>query len=411
MMDYNQLLDLAVDLGYELSMSGAETFRVEDSISRILKTYGLEPEVYAIPNCIHVSVTMPDGKSLTEMRRVGFHGNDLDSVEIFSALSRRICAERPDDVTGRQWLNEAIASRRNYHWVTQLIGYFVGVFAFTIFFGGNIADAFCGGISGVAVGCSVMFMDRLQANHFFKTLLASIPLALIPYIFGAVGICPRPDMATIGAVMVLVPGLLFTYAMRDIIYGDTNSGVNRIVQVLLIAVAIACGTAVAWNCATFLWGEPISAAAINHTLMYECIATAIGCLGFCILFNVHGKGIVFCLLGGVVCWFSYSVAEALGGSDGMATFIASFVIAVYSEVMARVRKCPAIGYLVLGLIPLIPGASLYYTMNYAVRGNMAMFSIQGMKTIELAGLMAAGVLLVSTAMRMYLVWKQQRKKL
>ena len=50
MMDYNQLLDLAVDLGYELSMSGAETFRVEDSISRILKTYGLEPEVYAIPN-------------------------------------------------------------------------------------------------------------------------------------------------------------------------------------------------------------------------------------------------------------------------------------------------------------------------------------------------------------------------
>ena len=410
-MDYNQLLDLAVDLGYELSMSGAETFRVEDSISRILKTYGLEPEVYAIPNCIHVSVTMPDGKSLTEMRRVGFHGNDLDSVEIFSALSRRICAEHPDDVTGRQWLNEAIASRRHYHWVTQLIGYFVGVFAFTIFFGGNIADAFCGGISGVAVGCSVMFMDRLQANHFFKTLLASIPLALIPYIFGAMGICPRPDMATIGAVMVLVPGLLFTYAMRDIIYGDTNSGVNRIVQVLLIAVAIACGTAVAWNCATFLWGEPVSTAAINHTLMYECIATAIGCLGFCILFNVHGKGIVFCLLGGVVCWFSYSVAEALGGSDGMATFIASFVIAVYSEVMARVRKCPAIGYLVLGLIPLIPGASLYYTMNYAVRGNMAMFSIQGMKTIELAGLMAAGVLLVSTAMRMYLVWKQQRKKL
>ena len=410
-MDYNQLLDLAVDLGYELSISGAETFRVEDSISRILKTYGLEPEVYAIPNCIHVSVTMPDGKSLTEMRRVGFHGNDLDSVEIFSALSRRICAEHPDDVTGRQWLNEAIASRRHYHWLTQLIGYFVGVFAFTIFFGGNIADAFCGGISGVAVGCSVMFMDRLQANNFFKTLLASIPLALIPYIFGAMGICPRPDMATIGAVMVLVPGLLFTYAMRDIIYGDTNSGVNRIVQVLLIAVAIACGTAVAWNCATFLWGEPVSAAAINHTLMYECIATAIGCLGFCILFNVHGKGIVFCLLGGVVCWFSYSVAEALGGSDGMATFIASFVIAVYSEVMARVRKCPAIGYLVLGLIPLIPGASLYYTMNYAVRGDMAMFSIQGMKTIELAGLMAAGVLLVSTAMRMYLVWKQQRKKL
>jgi hypothetical protein len=49
-------------------------------------------------------------------------------------------------------------------------------------------------------------------------------------------------------------------------------------------------------------------------------------------------------------------------------------------------------------------------MNYAVRGNMNMFSIQGMKTIELAGLMAAGVLLVSTTMRMWFVWKQLKRK-
>lgn len=409
-MDYDQLLDLAVDLGYELSMAGAETFRVEDSITRILKTYGLEPEVYAIPNCIHVSVTMPDGKSLTEMRRVGFHGNDLHGVEVFSDLSRRICAEKPDDVLGRKWLNEAIASRRSYPRTLVLGGYFLGVFAFTIFFGGDFIDALCGGFSGLVVGLCVMFMDKLQANNFFRTLLASIPLALIPYTLGALGVCQRPDMATIGTVMVLVPGLLFTYAMRDIIYGDTNSGVNRIVQVLLIAVAIACGTAVAWNVASAIWGQPASAIPMNHSIVMECLACALGCLGFVGLFNVHGKGIVFCLLGGVICWLAYCVVELMGGSESTATFIASFVIAIYSEVMARIRKCPAIGFLVLGLIPLIPGASLYYTMNYAVRGNMSMFSIQGMKTIELAGLMAAGILLVSTSMRMWQVWKQNKRK-
>lgn len=410
MVDYNQLLDLAVDLGYELSMSGAETFRVEDSITRILKSYGLEPEVYAIPNCIHVSVTMPDGKSLTEMRRVGFHGNDLDAVEAFSGLSRRICAEKPDDITGRQWLNETCASRRQYRKKALLFGYFVASFGFAILFGGNLADALCGGLAGVTVGLCVMFMDKLQTNNFFKTMLASIPLAFIPYAFGALGVCPRPDMATIGAVMVLVPGLLFTYAMRDVIYGDTNSGVNRIVQVLLIAVAIACGTAVAWSFATMLWGEPQSLPAILHNLPIECAAAAIGCIGFAYLFNVHGKGIALCTLGGVVCWVAYCLTEQLGGGEGMATFIASFATAIYSEVMARIRKCPAIGYLVLGLIPLIPGSSLYYTMNFAVRGEMERFSLQGMKTIQLAGLMAAGILLVSTSMRMWLVWKQNHKK-
>ena len=409
-MEKDKLLDLAVDLGYELSMAGAETFRVEDSINRILRAYDMEPEVYAIPNCIHVSVTLPDGESLSEMRRVGFHGNDLEAVEVLSAVSRRICQEKPNEATGRQWLVDACNNKRQYSLAAQALGYFIAPFAFAIFFGGDFWDALFSGISGLTVGACVLFMNKLQANHFFKTMLASIPLALIPYAMGALGICPRPDMATIGAVMVLVPGLLFTYAMRDIIYGDTNSGVNRIVQVLLVAVAIACGTAAAWNFATVLWGEPVSAAAIEHSLLVECIAGAIGCLGFSYLFNVHGKGIGFCMLGGIICWAAYGMVEILGGGESMATFIASFVVAIYSELMARFRKCPAIGFLVLGLIPLIPGASLYYTMNYAVRGNMSMFSIQGMKTIELAGLMAAGILLVSTSMRMWVVWKQQHHK-
>ena len=409
-MEHDKLLDLAVDLGYELSMCGAEIFRVEDSIVRILSTYGMVAEVYAIPNCVHVSVTMPDGRSLTEMRRVGFHGNDLDSVALFSGLSRRICAEKPDADTARQWLEDACASRRQHSWPIQLLGYFLAAFAFAIFFGGNMIDGLCGGIGSVVVGLCVMFMDKLQANNFFKTILASIPLAFIPYICGQLGIAQNPDAATIGTVMVLVPGLLFIYAMRDIIYGDTNSGVNRIVQVLLIAVAIACGTAVAWNGATMLWGEPVSIAAINHPFWVECASGAIGCVAFAILFNVHGRGILVCTLGGILCWCAYGLTEALGGSEMMASFVAAFATAVYSEVMARVRKCPAIGYLVVGLIPLIPGSSLYYTMNYAVRGDMNMFAVQGMKTIVLAGLMAAGILLVSTSMRMWMVWKQQHKK-
>ncbi len=409
-MENDKLLDLATDLGYELSMSGAEIFRVEDSINRILKTYGMEPEVYAIPNCIHVSVTLPDGESLSEMRRVGFHGNDLDAVEQLSGLSRRICREKPDADTGHQWLKEVCQNRRNYSDPVILIGYFLASFAFGIFFGGNLIDALCGGLSGIVVGLCTMFMDKLQANQFFKTLLASIPLALIPYICGAIGICQRPDMATIGTVMVLVPGLLFVHAMRDIIFGDTNSGVNRIVQVLLIAVAIACGTAVAFSITTAIWQAPVSAQAIEHGFLVECIACLIGCVGFSILFNVHGKGIGLCMLGSILCWGVYCLTEMLGGGEMMAAFIAAFVTAIYSEVMARVRKCPAIAYLIMGLIPLIPGSSLYYTMNYAIRGNMAMFGMQGMKTIEIAGLMAAGILLVSTTMRMWLIWKQQHKK-
>ena len=95
-MDYNILLDLATDLGYELAMCGAETFRVEESVSRVLSSYGIASEVFAIPNYLIVTVMMEDGTPITRMRRIGSHGNDLDSVEKFSGLSRAYCSQRPE---------------------------------------------------------------------------------------------------------------------------------------------------------------------------------------------------------------------------------------------------------------------------------------------------------------------------
>ena len=90
------LLDFAADLGYELAVSGAETYRVEDSVRRVLLSYGLEPEVAAIPGYVIVSVVSETGEPITRMRRIGFHGNNLDAVERLNALSRRLCAEKPD---------------------------------------------------------------------------------------------------------------------------------------------------------------------------------------------------------------------------------------------------------------------------------------------------------------------------
>ena len=101
-MDYNTLLDMATDLGYELAMSGAETFRVEESITRVLAAYGLQAEVFAIPNCLTVCIETEDGQNLTRMRRIGTHGNDLDSVERFSGLSRAFCNRKPAPTDGKR---------------------------------------------------------------------------------------------------------------------------------------------------------------------------------------------------------------------------------------------------------------------------------------------------------------------
>ncbi len=407
-MEYSKLLDVATELGYQLAMSGAETFRIEESVVRVLAAYDIEAEVFAIPNCLHISIEPVIGRPLTRMRRIGMHGNDLNAVEQFSGLSRRICEQHPAPEIAARWLDETKQAKKQYPLPVYLAGNALGAFGFCLLFAGSILDAVCAGVCGILAGLITLAMERLGANQFFRIITAAFAMALAAYGMGAIGLSHNTDAAIIGALMILVPGLLFTNAMRDIIYGDTNSGMNRIVQVLLIAMAIALGTGAALGVSTSLWGDILSAEPVAYDWLFQSLACTLGCIGFSILFNIHGPGGLLCALGGVLTWLTYLLAARLGGDDLAAYFWGTLFAAIYSEIMARIRKYPAISYLVVSIFPLIPGAGVYYAMNYAVKGEMDAFARQGTKTAAIAGIMAAAILLASTTVRMITTFQKKK---
>lgn len=405
-MDYNTIMDLAADLGYELSMSGAETFRVEDSMSRVLASYGITSEVFSIPSYLIVSILTETGKPITRMRRIGYHGNNLDAVEKLNALSRTICSQHPEPGEAMQMLDRVRRSIPRYGLPMYLFGNFLGSAGFSMLFGCGLQDTLLAGVCGLLGGLINRFMDRMKVNPFFVTIVSAFVMALAAYRLNISGIVQNVDGVVIGALMILVPGLLFTNAMRDIIYGDTNSGITRIVQVLLIAMGMALGTAVAWNAAAFFWQRPVNLVQPANPLLITCLGSLAGCVGFSILFNIHGPGGLLCALGGVLTWVVYDLVMRYCGNDMMAYFLSSFFASVYAETMARIRKYPAISYLVVSLFPLIPGAGIYYTMNYAVHGEMERFAAKGMQTAAIAGVMAVGVLLVTTIVRLCYTWRE-----
>ena len=407
-MNYNLLLDLVSDLGYELAMSGAETSRVEETITRVLSTYGVGSEVFAIPNYFLITIQTEDGTPITRMRRIGYHGNDLYGVELFSDLSRKLCQHHPQLHDAMLWLEDTKNKKAVFTFPVLLLGYFLGAFGFGIFLGGSFPDGICAGLCGIVAGTVSTIAVRQNANPFFRTIAASFFMALLAYGFGAAGIAPNADAVTIGALMILVPGLLFTNAMRDIIYGDINSGVNRIVQVFLVAAALAVGTAAALGLSHRLFGVIPEADTIDYPLLISSVFCFIGCVGFSILFNIHKLGILLCALGGTIAWISYCITLELMQDGISAYFVSAFVASLYSEILARIRKFPALSYLVISIFPMIPGAGVYYTMIWAVRGNMEQFFNQGMYTAAIAGVMAVGILLPSTLFRMYADWRRSK---
>ncbi len=399
-MDYDVLLDFVTDLGYNLAMSGAETYRIEESINRVFAAYSIESEVFAITNCMTISIRTADGKSITRLKRIDYHGNDLDAVERFNSLSRRICKEKPAPDVACLWLKQTCDSKIHYKLPMVLTGCFLGAAGFAVFFGGTLIDAFCAGVCGLFLGLTDRFLSNHKTNHFFKTIACAFIMTIIAYVLGILQIARNTDTVIIGTLMILVPGLIITNAMRDIIFGDTNSGINRIVQVFLIAAAIALGTGVAWRLSNTLWGMPVNAPVLSHSHLIQCIASFVGCTGFFILFNIHGPGGFLCALGGGITWAAYCISSFFGATPLICYFIAALVAAAYAEIMARIRKYPTISYLVVSIFPLLPGAGIYYTTNHLVQGNLTDFAAQGKNTVAIAGVIAVGILVISTIVRL-----------
>lgn len=245
-MDYEALLTFATEVGYRLQLSGAETYRIEESVQRLLTAYGAPGgEVFAIPNLLITSLNAPGGRPLTRIRRIQAHGTDIYRLEALNGLCRRLCAEVPPLDQAAAQLEAVCRDETQYHRLTLLAGYAVGAGAFTVFFGGGAMDALCGALCGVVIGLCLFFMDALHSNLFFKTFMGSFASALCAVGLVSVGLGQALDTIIIGALMALVPGLSFTNALRDIIAGDMVSGLSKLAESLLIGVAIALGSGVA----------------------------------------------------------------------------------------------------------------------------------------------------------------------
>ena len=230
-MDYEALLTFATEVGYRLQLSGAETYRIEESVQRLLTAYGAPGgEGFAIPNLL---------------RRIQAHGTDIYRLEALNGLCRRLWAEVPPLDQAAALLEAVCRDETQYHRLTLLAGYAVGAGAFTVFFGGGAMDALCGALCGVVIGLCLFFMDALHSNLFFKTFMGSFASALCAVGLVSVGLGQALDTIIIGALMALVPGLSFTNALRDIIAGDMVSGLSKLAESLLIGVAIALGSGVA----------------------------------------------------------------------------------------------------------------------------------------------------------------------
>ncbi len=252
---HEQLLNFAVSAGELMLKSGAEIYRVEDTITRLLKASHFQTvDTFVIPTGIMVTVEDAHFCICTKVSRVKNRRTRLDRVELINQLSR-------DYVLGKISLEEASLSLKKIENLTtyspRTVTLWTGISCafFSIMFKGNKVDFCLSFLIGLVVGF-------LHARLTYKEIVNYFVLFICSLFIGSSVICAsfilgehmNIEPIVIGCIMPLLPGVAFTNAVRDAIGDELLSGISRATEALLVAVALAAGVGISLSFGFWIGG-------------------------------------------------------------------------------------------------------------------------------------------------------------
>ncbi|MDQ0220989.1 threonine/serine exporter [Peribacillus cavernae] len=241
----SEVIELCMLAGRIMMESGAETYRVEDTMTRIAASFGIDhSHSFVTPTGIIFSI---DGDDPSKFNRISKRSTDLKKVTAVNSISRQISNV---EITAREALIELRRIERAnlaYPIWLQIFAAFISSGCFLIMFQGRWDDFIPACVAGGIGFSCLIYLHRLLEIKFFAEFLSSFIIGLLAFLFVHTGIGNEVDKIIIGSVMPLVPGLLITNAVRDLMAGHLVSGISKGADASLTAFAIGSGIAAVFS--------------------------------------------------------------------------------------------------------------------------------------------------------------------
>ena len=395
-MNYNKIVQNILDVGEALLKSGAENFRLEDSLYRMCRSYGFKRyDVYAVPSNIQITVETQEGEFITQIRQIESTDIDFERLDYLNNLSRYVCANTPDEAEFHTRYME-VMQRKGPHPAVKYFAGIMGGAGFAVFFGCGFADALVAVLVSFMIVAVGGWLGKHESNLLIYNMILAFLSEIVILISARAGVGIYPDRIMIGIVMLLISGLGVTNGIREILQRDFISGALNIMNAMLGAAGIAFGIALA---ILMLDGMSSEGFILNNNMPIQLISCTIACIGFAMWFKIRGWQVVYSGIGALFKWAIYLAVFEVRPSNFLATLVASVFVASYAFVMSRVNKAPSTIFLTASVFPLIPGPNLYYMMYGCVSKdvNLALSEMLVLFTTCLA--IAFGFIIVDVASR------------
>lgn len=138
-------------------------------------------------------------------------------------------------------------------------------------------------------------------------------------------------------------------------------------------------------------------------LLYQFLIAALDTLCFAIFFKAPKRALVSCSIVAGIAWATYYIISLDSKASYVtAVFLGTLVGGILAEIFARIKKMPVTIFLIPAIIPLVPGAGMYYTMLYTIENKHKLMLSYGYETLLTAGTIAVGIIVSSS---IFGVWK------
>ncbi len=400
----DRALRLATKAGHILLENGAEITRVEDTMERISSAYGVDdPGFFVLSNGI-----IATGDGYADAKFIPIRGMQLSKIVEVNQISR--------DVTdGKCTLDElekrldGIRNDKPKPWWELIPCITIGIMGFSIIFGCSFIDMFSSLFTGLLLGAFITFAGR-HISRFFNSFICGFfgaLLCIVAYrIFGGFGIHLNLPNIIIGNIIALVPGVPFTNGIRDLANEDYIAGFTRLLDALIVFFCIALGVIAVFYLDDKVFGD-IEALGMpvydmkTSAWYIQLIAAFVGTLGFSALFGAPRRYYIACGFVGMIGWMAYIFTDSI--------LVASLIIAVMSHVFAVIRRCPVTIFIICGIIPLVPGGSLFWTLYYMLTSRLRLAFEAGTGALRATIAIAGGIIIGAAIFDRLLKKKKQHK--
>lgn len=129
------------------------------------------------------------------------------------------------------------------------------------------------------------------------------------------------------------------------------------------------------------------------------IISILATFGFAVQSNSPLKTLLPSCVAGGISWIVYDFFTNTTSNYIMAGFASAFIVGALGEFFARRYQKPSTVFILPGLIPLVPGAGMYYSMSHLISQEYLLFAKKSAETFFIAASLSLGIVVASVFSR------------